>query len=83
LDYSNRGVFFADGKRLLPISPGGCISVSDSFRYQYAQVKWDEAKKKIHTDAQLQIKCIPYLFLPHQQARSPLSMFTACLHKGS
>jgi hypothetical protein len=71
------------GKGSCLYHPEGCISVSDSFKYQYAQAKWDEAKKKIHTDAQLQIKCISYLFLPHQQARRPVLMLTVCLHKVS
>jgi CheY-like chemotaxis protein len=63
LAYSNNVVFFADGEKALAY-----ISQEDVFPFlilsdiNMPKLSGMELKKKIHTDAQLQIKCIPYLF---------------------
>jgi len=63
LGYSNEVKFFADGEKALAY-----ISQKDVFPFlilsdiNMPRLNGMELKKKIHTDVQLQIKCIPYLF---------------------
>jgi CheY-like chemotaxis protein len=63
LAYGNKVIFFADGEKALAY-----ISQEDVFPFlilsdiNMPKLNGMELKKKIHTDAQLQIKCIPYLF---------------------
>ena len=63
LAYSNEVVFFADGEKALAY-----IIQEDVYPFlilsdiNMPKLNGMELKKKIHTDAQLEIKCIPYLF---------------------
>jgi CheY-like chemotaxis protein len=63
LGYNNKLMFFGDGEKALAY-----ISNEDVFPFlilsdiNMPRLNGMELKMKIHTDAQLQIKCIPYLF---------------------
>lgn len=63
LAYVNEVMFFADGEKALAY-----IRQENVFPFlilsdiNLPKLNGLELKKKIHTDAQLQIKCIPYLF---------------------
>jgi CheY-like chemotaxis protein len=63
LNYPNEVVFCRDGKEALAY-----IAQKDVFPFlilsdiNLPRLNGIELKKKIHTDAQLQLKCIPYLF---------------------
>lgn len=63
LGYSNEVLFFGDGEKALAY-----IRKEDVFPFlilsdiNMPRLNGMELKKKIHTDAQLQVKCIPYLF---------------------
>lgn len=63
LDYSNEIIYFTDGELALAY-----IMKEDVFPFlilsdiNMPKLNGLELKKKIQTDAQLQIKCIPYLF---------------------
>jgi CheY-like chemotaxis protein len=63
LDYPNQISFFTDGEQALSY-----INKEDVFPFlilsdiNMPKLNGLELKKKIHTDAQLQLKCIPYLF---------------------
>lgn len=63
LDYDNEIVFFSDGEKALDylnqVSALPFLILSD---INMPRLNGLELKKKIHTDAQLQIRCIPYLF---------------------
>lgn len=63
LGYNNEVLFFGDGEKALAY-----IRKEDVFPFlilsdiNMPRLNGMELKKKIHTDAQLQVKCIPYLF---------------------
>lgn len=63
LNYPNEVVFLSDGERALAY-----INKEDVFPFlilsdiNMPKLNGMELKNKIHTDAQLQLKCIPYLF---------------------
>jgi CheY-like chemotaxis protein len=63
LQYINEVIFFADGEQALAFinqsSVAPFLILSD---INMPKLSGLELKQKIHTDAQLQIKCIPYLF---------------------
>lgn len=63
LNYKNEVMFFVDGEEALAY-----IHRKDAFPFvilsdiNMPKINGLELKKKIHTDAALQVKCIPYLF---------------------
>jgi CheY-like chemotaxis protein len=63
LDYSNEILFFSDGEKALSYLNSTeklpFLILSD---INMPKLNGLELKKKIYTDAKLQIKCIPYLF---------------------
>lgn len=63
LNYPNELVFFADGEKALDyINDENVFPFLILSDINMPKLSGLELKKKIHTDAQLQIKCIPYLF---------------------
>jgi CheY-like chemotaxis protein len=63
LNYGNEIVFFIDGEKALDYLNQTVVApfliLSD---INMPRLSGMELKRKIHTDAQLQVKCIPYLF---------------------
>ena len=63
LNYKNKIVFFSDGEKALAYLNQATVMpfliLSD---INMPRLNGMELRKKIHTDAELQIKCIPYLF---------------------
>jgi CheY-like chemotaxis protein len=63
LDYSNKIIFFSDGEAAL-----AHLNHSEELPFlilsdiNMPKLDGFKLKQKIHTDAELQIKCIPYLF---------------------
>ena len=63
LNYTNKIIFFSDGEKALEY-----LNVTDIMPFlilsdiNMPKLNGLELKKKIYTDAALQIKCIPYLF---------------------
>ena len=65
LDYSNEVAFFADGEKALAyIAKEDVLPFLILSDINMPKLNGMELKKKIHTDEQLQVKCIPYLFFP-------------------
>lgn len=63
LNYVNEIVFFIDGEKALEyINKDNVLPFLILSDINMPRLNGMELKKKIHTDAQLQIKCIPYLF---------------------
>src|SRR5687768_8840045 len=70
LDYSNAIVFFKDGEAALTY-----LNKSDDLPFlilsdiNMPKLDGFKLKQKIHTDAELQVKCIPYLFFTTSASR--------------
>jgi len=63
LNYRNEIIFFPDGEEALAyIAREDVMPFLILSDINMPRISGLELKKKIHTDAQLQIKCIPYLF---------------------
>ena len=63
LAYNNEILFFSDGEKALAyISQEMVFPFLILSDINMPRLNGMELKKRIHTDAQLQIKCIPYLF---------------------
>lgn len=63
LGYVNEVIFFSDGEQALAyINKDDILPFLILSDINMPKLSGLELKKKIHTDAQLQIKCIPYLF---------------------
>lgn len=63
LNYVNEVLFFFDGEKALEyINKDDVLPFLILSDINMPRLSGMELKKKIHTDAQLQIKCIPYLF---------------------
>ncbi|RYE47287.1 MAG: response regulator, partial [Sphingobacteriales bacterium] len=63
LGYTNEVLFFNDGEKALAyISQEGVFPFLILSDINMPRLNGMELKSKIHTDAQLQAKCIPYLF---------------------
>ncbi len=63
LNYPNKIIFFSDGEKALEFLnntyPSPFLILSD---INMPKLNGLDLKRKIHTDAALQVKCIPYLF---------------------
>ena len=63
LNYSNKRIYFGDGQSALEhlqkVSSVPFLILSD---INMPRLSGFELREKLHTDAELQIKCIPYLF---------------------
>jgi CheY-like chemotaxis protein len=63
LDYGNEVAFFPDGEKALAyISREDVLPFLILSDINMPRLNGMELKNKIHTDEQLQVKCIPYLF---------------------
>jgi len=63
LNYSNEVAFFSDGEKALAyIAKDDILPFLILSDINMPKLNGLELKKKIHTDKQLQVKCIPYLF---------------------
>ena len=63
LGYLNEIVFFLDGEKALEyVNKGNVFPFLILSDINMPKLSGLDLKKKIHTDAQLQYKCIPYLF---------------------
>lgn len=63
LDYDNEVAFFPDGEKALAyITREDVLPFLILSDINMPRLNGMELKKKIHTDEQLQVKCIPYLF---------------------
>lgn len=63
LNYVNEVVFFIDGEKALEyINKDDVLPFLILSDINMPRLNGMELKKRIHTEAQLQIKCIPYLF---------------------
>jgi CheY-like chemotaxis protein len=63
LAYENKVIFFADGQQALDfLNKGDTIPFLILSDINMPKLDGFELRDKIHSDAQLQVKCIPYLF---------------------
>src|SRR5688572_4824892 len=74
LNYHNEVVFLSDGEKALTY-----INREDVYPFlilsdiNMPRLNGLELKQKIHTDAQLQVKCIPYLFFTTAASRQSVT----------